>query len=172
MDATSQLLHCIVSGSTISYAVDMPYTTVWHVLHRIFGYFPQKIRRLRELSDEDPVLWEAFALQLLARMEVNAAWSWNILWTNEAHFHLNGQVNMYNYRILTREKPVWYPSIALAPYKGYGMVQFHRNIRHQALFFLKGDSKKVQNLLCHKKKVSEHVDNICDASSSITFYYI
>ncbi|GFV23172.1 hypothetical protein TNCV_705561 [Trichonephila clavipes] len=29
-----------------------------------------------------------FSLQFLARLEVDPEWPWNILWTEEAHFHL------------------------------------------------------------------------------------
>ncbi|GBL81419.1 hypothetical protein AVEN_143703-1 [Araneus ventricosus] len=38
-------------------------------------------------------------------MEVSNAWSWNILWTDEAHFHLRGSVNTQNCRIRERENP-------------------------------------------------------------------
>ncbi|GBM57018.1 hypothetical protein AVEN_146045-1 [Araneus ventricosus] len=48
---------------------------------------------------------EAFALKFLARMEVDNARPWNILRTDEAHFHLQGSVNTQNYRIWERENP-------------------------------------------------------------------
>ncbi|GBM66169.1 hypothetical protein AVEN_68294-1 [Araneus ventricosus] len=38
-------------------------------------------------------------------MEVNNAWPWNILWTVEAHFHLQCSVNTQNCSIWAREKP-------------------------------------------------------------------
>ncbi|GBL80579.1 hypothetical protein AVEN_225267-1 [Araneus ventricosus] len=46
---------------------------------------------------------EAFALQFLARMEVDNAWPWNILWTDEAHFNPQGSVNTQNCRIWARK---------------------------------------------------------------------
>ncbi|GBL99571.1 hypothetical protein AVEN_68835-1 [Araneus ventricosus] len=52
-----------------------------------------------------PTKGEAFALQFLARMEVDNAWPWNILRTDEAHFHLQSSVNTQNCRIWTRENP-------------------------------------------------------------------
>ncbi|GBM67640.1 hypothetical protein AVEN_81142-1 [Araneus ventricosus] len=36
-------------------------------------------------------------------MEVGNAWSWNILWTDGAHFHLQGFVNTQNCRIWAKE---------------------------------------------------------------------
>ncbi|GBL89158.1 hypothetical protein AVEN_255278-1 [Araneus ventricosus] len=38
-------------------------------------------------------------------MEVDNAWPWNILWTDEAHFYLQGSVNTQNCRIWARENP-------------------------------------------------------------------
>ncbi|GFS80879.1 transposable element tc3 transposase [Trichonephila clavipes] len=41
----------------------------------------------------------------LARLEVHPEWPWNILWTDEAHFHLDGSVNTHNCRIWQRDNP-------------------------------------------------------------------
>ncbi|GBL73768.1 hypothetical protein AVEN_230745-1 [Araneus ventricosus] len=38
-------------------------------------------------------------------MEVENARPWNILWTDEAHFYLQGSVNTQNCRIWARENP-------------------------------------------------------------------
>ncbi|GBO39884.1 hypothetical protein AVEN_501-1 [Araneus ventricosus] len=38
-------------------------------------------------------------------MEVDNAWPWNILWTDETHFHLQGSDNAQNCRIRARENP-------------------------------------------------------------------
>ncbi|GBN55276.1 hypothetical protein AVEN_112465-1 [Araneus ventricosus] len=38
-------------------------------------------------------------------MEVDNAWLWNILRTNEAYFHRQGSFNTQNCRILLREDP-------------------------------------------------------------------
>ncbi|GFU79014.1 uncharacterized protein TNCV_308541 [Trichonephila clavipes] len=46
-----------------------------------------------------PVLW------FLARLEVDPEWPWNILWTDEAHFHLDGSVNTHNCRIWETDNP-------------------------------------------------------------------
>ena len=38
-------------------------------------------------------------------MAVDDSWPWNILWTDEAHFHLNGQVNTHNCHTWAKENP-------------------------------------------------------------------
>ncbi|GFW72759.1 uncharacterized protein TNCV_1266031 [Trichonephila clavipes] len=46
-----------------------------------------------------------FSLQFLARLEVDPEWLWNILWTDEAHFHLDSSVNTHNCRIWESDNP-------------------------------------------------------------------
>ncbi|GFV80336.1 uncharacterized protein TNCV_4957391 [Trichonephila clavipes] len=41
----------------------------------------------------------------LARLEVDPEWPWNILWTDEAHFHLDGSVNTHSCRIWETDNP-------------------------------------------------------------------
>ena len=48
----------------------------------------------------DPQQRLDFALHFLARVEVDDMWPENILWTDEAHFTLEGAVNTQNCRIL------------------------------------------------------------------------
>ncbi|KFM62865.1 hypothetical protein X975_09651, partial [Stegodyphus mimosarum] len=86
-------------------------------MRRILDYFPYKIHSRHQLSDEDPVVRETSALQFLARMEVDAAWPWNILWTDEAHFNLNGQVNTHNCRIWASENQRAIHQVPLNPPK-------------------------------------------------------
>ncbi|GFV96932.1 zinc finger MYM-type protein 1 [Trichonephila clavipes] len=38
-------------------------------------------------------------------MEVDDAWPWKILWSDEAHFYLDGAVNTQNYRIWGTSPP-------------------------------------------------------------------
>ncbi|GBM11606.1 hypothetical protein AVEN_180153-1 [Araneus ventricosus] len=56
-------------------------------------------------SDRDSEVRTTFALEFLARMMVEVTWPWNILWSNEAHFCLNGHVNTHNCRIWAAENP-------------------------------------------------------------------
>ncbi|GBM18396.1 hypothetical protein AVEN_72738-1 [Araneus ventricosus] len=85
--------------------LNVPVSTVHKILRNILQCYPFKITHIQELVPADLPKREAFALQFLARMEVDSAWSWNILWTDEAHFHLQGCINTQNYRIWATENP-------------------------------------------------------------------
>ncbi|GBL86369.1 hypothetical protein AVEN_164543-1 [Araneus ventricosus] len=89
-----------------SRTLDMPVSTVRKILRNILQCFPFKITPVQELVHADLPKREAFALQLIARMEVDNAWPWHILWTDEAHFHLQGSVNTQNWGIWARENPL------------------------------------------------------------------
>ncbi|GBN57259.1 hypothetical protein AVEN_17341-1 [Araneus ventricosus] len=80
-------------------------STVRKILLNILQCYPFKITHIQELVLADLPKQEASALQFLTRMEVDNAWPWNILWTDEIHFHLQSSVNIQNCRIWTRENP-------------------------------------------------------------------
>ncbi|GFV30922.1 uncharacterized protein TNCV_4013561 [Trichonephila clavipes] len=58
-----------------------------------------------ELLPQDCESRHLFSLQFLACLEVDPEWPWNILWTDEAHFHLDGSVNTHNCRIWESDNP-------------------------------------------------------------------
>jgi len=60
---------------------------------------------MQELLAADFPKREHFALQFLVCMEVDIAYSYNSLWTDEAHFHLQNAVNTQNFRIWAKENP-------------------------------------------------------------------
>ncbi|GBM74277.1 hypothetical protein AVEN_109096-1 [Araneus ventricosus] len=94
-----------VQCTGISRTLYMPVSTVRKILRNILQCYPFKITHVQELIPADLPKREAFALQFLARMEVDNAWPWNILWAGEAHFHLQGSVNTPNCRVWARENP-------------------------------------------------------------------
>ncbi|GFU02815.1 uncharacterized protein TNCV_1893421 [Trichonephila clavipes] len=49
-----------------------------------------------ELLPHDFETRHLFSLQFLACLKVDSEWPWNILWTDEAPFHLDGSVNTHN----------------------------------------------------------------------------
>ena len=61
---------------------------------------------MQQLKPHDPQQRLDFALQFLARIEVDDMWPENILWTDEAHFTLEGAVNTQNCRIWSSTKPL------------------------------------------------------------------
>lgn len=70
-----------------------------------FAVLSVQIKCLHQLKQGDTEQCTIFTLQFLARMTVDVAWPWNILWTNEAHVYLNDQVNMHSYHICPTEDP-------------------------------------------------------------------
>ncbi|GBL91711.1 hypothetical protein AVEN_210653-1 [Araneus ventricosus] len=101
--SSSALGTCSARG--ISRTLDMPVSTVRKILRNILQCYLFKIKHVQELVPADLLKREAFALQFLARMEVDNAWPWNIFWTDQAYFHLQGPVNTQNCRIWARENP-------------------------------------------------------------------
>ncbi|GBM01472.1 hypothetical protein AVEN_209290-1 [Araneus ventricosus] len=83
----------------------MPYSTERKILRRILNLYPYKIKSVHLLQDGDSEVRMNFALEFLARMVVDVTWSWNILWSDEAHFCLNEHVNTHNCRISAVENP-------------------------------------------------------------------
>ncbi|GBM67478.1 hypothetical protein AVEN_18366-1 [Araneus ventricosus] len=100
--SSSALGTCSERG--ITRTLDMPVSTVRKILRNTLQY-PFKIRHVQELVPADLPKRESFAQQFLARMEVDNSWPWTVLWTEEAHFHLQGSVNIQNCRIWARENP-------------------------------------------------------------------
>ncbi|GBM98902.1 hypothetical protein AVEN_201016-1 [Araneus ventricosus] len=66
-------------------------------------FFPCKISHNKQLHAIDTEKRLTFALTFLARVEVDASWLWQILCSDEAHFHLSGKVNTQNCRIRNTE---------------------------------------------------------------------
>lgn len=105
VDLASQSSFGNASVPAIANEVDMPISTVRKVMRQILRYYPYKIQRVQQLIQGDTESRLSFSLQFLARMNVDNSWPWNILWSDEAHFYLNGQVNTHNCRIWAKENP-------------------------------------------------------------------
>ncbi|GFW06585.1 uncharacterized protein TNCV_2189181 [Trichonephila clavipes] len=87
-------------------ALDLPRTTVQKLMRNILLYYPYKLQLVYELLPHDFKTRHLFSsLQFLARLEVDPEWPWNILWTDEAHFHLDGLVNTHKCRIWETGNP-------------------------------------------------------------------
>ncbi|GBM63188.1 hypothetical protein AVEN_185563-1 [Araneus ventricosus] len=103
VEASSESPHGSVSVPVDSGVLDMPYSTVRKILRRSLNFYPYKIKHVHLLQDGDSEVRTNFALEFLARMVVDVTWPWNILWSEEAQFCLNGHVNTHNCRIWTLE---------------------------------------------------------------------
>ncbi|GFX56520.1 uncharacterized protein TNCV_74661 [Trichonephila clavipes] len=90
-DKSSNVL-ASTSDRRVAEALDLPRSTVQKIMRNILRYYPYKLQFVQELLPHDFETRHLFSLQFLARLEVDPEWPWNILWTDEAHFHLEGSV--------------------------------------------------------------------------------
>ncbi|GFU68100.1 uncharacterized protein TNCV_1708141 [Trichonephila clavipes] len=89
----------------VAEALDLPRSTLQKIMRNIIRYYPYKLQLVKELLPHDFETRHLFSLQFLARLEVDPEWPWNILWTDEVHFHLDGSVNNHNCRIWESDNP-------------------------------------------------------------------
>ncbi|GBL92999.1 hypothetical protein AVEN_54637-1 [Araneus ventricosus] len=76
------------SARAVSRHLGVPYSTVRNVLRTMLHFFPYKISYNQQLLAIDMEKRLTLALTFLARVEVDATWPWQILRSDEAHFHL------------------------------------------------------------------------------------
>src|SRR5215813_6425209 len=93
------------SARGVARELDLNVSTVWKVLRRVLHYYPYKISCTQELKPNEFDKRLTFAVTFLARMEMDDAFPWTILWGDEAHFHLSEFVNTHNCRIWASEQP-------------------------------------------------------------------
>ena len=126
------------SAHGIAQCLDMPASTMHEIIHSILHCCPYKITHYithTKLLPTDLIRREAFALEFLTRMEVDNEWPWNILWTNEAHFHLHGFFNTQNCRICAKGKPFATASVAMHSPKVTVWYRFAASCMVGPLFF-------------------------------------
>ena len=105
------------SARGIPRSSDRPTRTVLKIVRNILRCYPCKIANVQVLLPSDLAASETFALEFLVRIEVDNDWLWKIVWTDEAHFHLTGDVNTQNCRIWTTENSLATHPVPLHPEK-------------------------------------------------------
>ncbi|GBN87368.1 hypothetical protein AVEN_18871-1 [Araneus ventricosus] len=115
------------SARGISRTLDMPVSTVRKILQNILQCHPFKITHVQKFIPADLPKLKAFALQFLDRMEVDNAWPWIILWTDEAHFHLQGPTNSHS--------KLQNIDIASSFSTGYGVARVYGSIYRWSFLF-------------------------------------
>ncbi|GFT78194.1 uncharacterized protein TNCV_3098041 [Trichonephila clavipes] len=83
----------------------LPPSSVRNILRRILQLYPYKLQSCHELLPADTAQREAFAKWAFSKMEKGPTWIFNILWTDEAHFSLHGDVSNHNCRIWANSNP-------------------------------------------------------------------
>lgn len=86
---------------------NLPRWSVFKVL-KVHHFHPYKIKLVQELSEDDFDRRIEFCEILTNRLESREMSSFNILFTDEASFALNGEVNRHNSRYWAKENPHWY----------------------------------------------------------------
>jgi len=94
---------CSIRG--VARKTNIPTPTVQRIMRMQLGLYPYKISSLHELIPADYDLRMDFASYCIEKMEFDACWLGNILFSDEAHFFLHGKVNSRNGRIWATENP-------------------------------------------------------------------
>ncbi|UYV81676.1 hypothetical protein LAZ67_20001949 [Cordylochernes scorpioides] len=94
-----------VSARQVSRQTGISYGTVWRALRIFLKKYPYKIQRFHELKVGDFEKRQEFTAWVFRQIDIDENWLSNVLWTDEAHFSLNGEVNTQNSRIWATENP-------------------------------------------------------------------
>ncbi len=105
-------------------------TTVRRILHDDLNYHPYKLLMTQELLPTDPAARLDFSQRVLLAIEEDELSLNKILFTDEAHFYLHGDVNSHNMRYwsyqnprLIKEKPLHSPKITVwAGVASFGVI--------------------------------------------------
>ena len=79
--------------------LSLPWSTVRKILKSSLKWYPYKINFEKQLNPAESGKRHNFVTNFLARIFVNIEWPWNILWSKEAHFTLDGAVKRQIFRI-------------------------------------------------------------------------
>ncbi|CAI6372424.1 unnamed protein product [Macrosiphum euphorbiae] len=91
---------------SISEYLDIPYTSVQRVAKR-YKYHPYKSVKVQQLLSHDFERRLNFVSQMIIKLDDDPTILTNILWTDEARFHNNGQVNHHNQHYWSDINPNW-----------------------------------------------------------------
>jgi len=92
-------------------------TSTWRILRQDLGLHPYKIQLTQELKVNDHRQRRVFADWVLEHLEVNPNFAKQIIFSDEAHFWINGYVNKQNCRIWDDINPPRYTSSKCIPRK-------------------------------------------------------
>ena len=87
-----------ITGSSIS--------TVWRAL-KAMKFHPYRMLRVQKLETCDYKKRRKFCMEELESIEEDSSHLMNLMFSDEAHFHLDGGVNRHNYRMWFNENPKW-----------------------------------------------------------------
>ena len=79
--------------------------SVHRILKKDLGFHSYKLQMLQELEEDDSEKREVFAEKHLEHMEHDQNFLKNLFFLDEAHFHLHGGVNTYDFRYWINTNP-------------------------------------------------------------------
>ena len=100
-----------------SQQLGLSYGTTWLILRKDLDLKAYKIQLVQELKPNDLPARHRFADWALEKIEEDPLFSSKILFSDEAHFWLNGYVNKQNCRIWDEEQPEQVQELPLHPEK-------------------------------------------------------
>lgn len=95
-----------VSVRAISRRTGVSATTAWRILHQ-GGYHPYHVSLHQSFQPEDYNKRVDFCNWVLNTTEETPNFVDNVIWTDEAHFSRNSQVNLHNAHFWSRSNPHW-----------------------------------------------------------------
>jgi len=96
--------HCSIRGA--GQQLDMSFKSVHRCLKKI-NFHPYKIHLHQELNEDDPDRRIEFSEIMMDRIMENPSFLYSIVFSDEATFMLNGEVNRHNFRYWSAENPHW-----------------------------------------------------------------
>ncbi|CAH1988625.1 unnamed protein product [Acanthoscelides obtectus] len=93
------------------------YSTTWKILRQHLGVKPYKIQLVQELKPHDLPQRFQFGEWALAKLEEDPHFYRKIVFSDEAHFWLNGYVNKQNCRIWSKDQPEALQELPMHPEK-------------------------------------------------------
>lgn len=100
-----------------SQQLGLSYATTWRILRKDLGLKAYKIQLVQDLKPTDLPSRHRFSVWALEMFEEDPLFSTKILFSDEAHFWLNGYVNKQNCRIWDEEQPEEIQELPLHPEK-------------------------------------------------------
>lgn len=85
---------------------DISHESVRKILKNI-NFHPYKVHLVQELNDDDPDRRVEFCETMMTRIDANPNFLYNTVFSDEATFQLNGEVNRHNCRYWSDANPFW-----------------------------------------------------------------
>jgi hypothetical protein len=105
LESFKQNPHC--SLRRLANIEGMPSVGTIHAILKAAKFHPYIMQIHQTLTPQDHRKRVAHAQQQLQQMETNPYFLESLLFSDEAHFHINGNVNTHNFRFWSQSNPAW-----------------------------------------------------------------